>query len=230
MKPFLQAFSRSTTLEDNPLWLVVLCDLMTNLMLFFLILYSFTLQKPENRQEWLRRFEARDLVVPPKELRAAELLREFHEKEASSALTGLLAKAGLEDSTEVSVTERSIRVRLRNQVLFETAQAALADEADRTMALLAKVLKEVPNEVVVEGHTDDVPVVAGPYRTNWELSVARSYAVIERLIREGVPAARLVAAGYGEYHPVAGNDAAAGRSRNRRVEIVILRGRGTEDE
>jgi chemotaxis protein MotB len=121
-------------------------------------------------------------------------------------------------------------VRLRNQLIFNTASAGLNDEAGATLGLLAKTLRQIPNDVMVEGHTDDVPVVSGPYRTNWELSVARSASVIERLTREGIPPSRLIAAGYGPYHPLAANDARDGRARNRRVEIVILRGAPSSDE
>jgi len=84
--------------------------------------------------------------------------------------------------------------------------------------------------VVIEGHTDAVPLSKSPYRSNWELSVARSNSVIERLVADGVPAARLVASGYGEHRPAAGNDTPAGRARNRRVEILIQRGAEGPDE
>ena len=117
-----------------------------------------------------------------------------------------------------------IRVRLHDQPLFGSGQARLSATAAAPIAGLARVLKEMPNEVIVEGHTDNVRLSHSPYKSNWELSVARSYSVIERLAGEGVEAGRLVAAGYGEHHPAAGNDSAEGRSRNRRVEIIIRRG------
>jgi chemotaxis protein MotB len=227
MIPFLHRATKVRA-EENPLWLVVLCDLMTNLMLFFLVMYSFTLQNPKTRAEWLRAFEASQLI-DNQQSKADVVVREFKEKQAAEALLSSLKSPALRDSADVDVSERTIRVRLRNQLLFPSAQAGLNADAGRTLGLLAGILKQIPNDVLVEGHTDDVPVVSGPYKTNWELSVARAASVIALLTKEGVPAKRLIAAGYGPYHPLVDN-AAGGRSRNRRVEIVILRGAAASDE
>ncbi|MFI5345783.1 MAG: OmpA family protein [Elusimicrobiota bacterium] len=227
MMPFLHRVTRAQA-EENPLWLVVLCDLMTNLMLFFLVMYSFTLQNPKTRAEWLRAFEASQLI-DNQQAKADALIREFKEKQAAEALLGLMQSSRLKSSADIDVTERTIRVRLRNQLLFPSASAGLNADAGKTLSLLAGVLKQIPNDVLVEGHTDDVPVVSGPYKTNWELSVARAASVIELLTREGVPPARMIAAGYGPYHPLAPNEG-GGRGRNRRVEIVILRGGAAADE
>lgn len=222
MIPFWHRAAPST-MEENPLWLVVLCDMMTNLMLFFLLMYSFTLQSEQKKREWVRTFEARDLIADPTERRAQEALKQFHETQAAEALTELMRRAGLSESSEILVTEEAIRVRLKDQLLFELGEAALAPQAHKALGLLSRVLKEIPNQVIIEGHTDSVPISAGPYRTNWELSVARSQAVIERLAGEGIAAGRLVASGYGEHRPLAPNDSPEGREKNRRVEILILR-------
>ena len=228
MMPFLHRATRAQA-EDNPLWLVVLCDLMTNLMLFFLVMYSFTLQNPKTRSEWLKAFEASQ-VIDTQQDRADAVVREFQENQAAEALIALLDKSNLRKSADLDVTERFIRVRLRDQLLFGTASARPGPAAEKTLGLLAGILRQIPNDVLVEGHSDDVPVVSGPYKTNWELSVARSASVIGLLTRAGIPPARLIAAGYGPYHPLASGASPAARARNRRVEIVILRGSGTPDE
>lgn len=225
MRTLLHRLTRPQA-EENPLWLVVLCDLMTNLMLFFLVMYSFTLQNPKTRSQWLRAFEASQLI-DPQQARADAVVREFKEKQAAQALIELLQP--LKSAADIDVTERTIRVRLRDGLLFPTSSAALDPRAAATLGELAAVLRQIPNDVLVEGHTDDVPVVSGPYRTNWELSVGRAASVIRLLTADGVPPARLIAAGYGPYHPLAPNDA-DGRPRNRRVEVVILRGGGAADE
>ncbi len=199
--------------EDNPLWLVVLADMMTNLMLFFLVMYAMTLQRPEARAELVRSFDAKAVVEPPAP--AAPPQEVFKEKEAVDRV-----KALFED---VTLEEDLIRVRLKDRLLFPTALADLSPQAAEPLARLAAVLQEMPNQVVVEGHTDDVRLAVSPYKSNWELSVARSYSVIERLVAAGVPPARLVAAGYGEHRPLTTNADDAGRARNRRVEILIMR-------
>jgi chemotaxis protein MotB len=221
---FLPRRRLPSTIAENPLWLIVLCDLMTNLMLFFLVMYSFTLQTPSQREKWARTFAANDVVEDPKLARARVILRQFREAEAGATIAELLVRAGLGTSADVSVTQDSIRVRLRNHVLFPSARAELTPEVRRSLAGLARVLREMPNEIIVEGHTDNVPIASGPYRTNWELSVARANSVIARLIVQGIPPERLIASGYGPHHPIADNGTAEGRGRNRRVEIVIIRG------
>jgi chemotaxis protein MotB len=215
--------------DENPLWLIVLCDLMTNLMLFFLVMYSFVLQTPTKRAEWLRSFEAAQLI-DTQQARADALIQEFKEKDAAASLVKVVRDSALSGLADVEVTERAIRVSLRDRLIFGTARADLNAAANRTLRELTLVLKQIPNDVVVEGHTDDVKVVSGPYRTNWELSVARSASVIGLLAREGIAPSRLIASGYGPFHPLASNATAAGRALNRRVEIVILRTpRGSND-
>ncbi|MBI5246815.1 MAG: OmpA family protein [Elusimicrobia bacterium] len=213
MIPFMHRVAPSQS-EDNPLWLVVLADMMTNLMLFFLVMFAMTQQDSKAQAALARAFDAKDVVeeapkVEPK-------TQEFLEQKAAEELKRLFA--------DVEVTREMIRVRLHDQPLFGSGQARLSATAAAPIAGLARVLKEMPNEVIVEGHTDNVRLSNSPYKSNWELSVARSYSVIERLAGEGVEAQRLVAAGYGEHHPAAGNDSSEGRARNRRVEIIIRRG------
>jgi chemotaxis protein MotB len=85
------------------------------------------------------------------------------------------------------------------------------------------VAQEGHHQVMVEGHTDAVPIRGSVFPTNWELSTARASRVVRFLIAGGVGQTRLSAGGYAALHPIASNDTAAGRSRNRRVEIVLLR-------
>src|SRR5882762_5471887 len=110
MVPFLHRIGPST-MEENPLWLVVLCDLMTNLMLFFLVMYSFTLQEPEDRTRWVQRFNAEGFIENPKEKKMREVLNGFQESEAANVIRDRLKKAGLAGDTDVVLTEHSIRVR-----------------------------------------------------------------------------------------------------------------------
>ncbi|MBI5242724.1 MAG: flagellar motor protein MotB [Elusimicrobia bacterium] len=223
MVPFLHRMAPST-LEENPLWLVVLCDMMTNLMLFFLMLYAYTRYAVANLPEAAPRYDTGGIIEPKARPGEAGVLEFQDVPERAERLRQRLRQAGLEARFEIEVTEREIRVRLRESLLFETGQAALAQAAEKTLGPLARVLGEMPNDVVIEGHTDPIPIVGGPYRTNWELSVARSYSVIAALVLKGVPARRLVASGYGELHPAADNSTVDGRGLNRRVEIVILCG------
>ncbi|MFA6030623.1 MAG: OmpA family protein [Elusimicrobiota bacterium] len=220
MIPFLHRVAPST-LEDNPLWLVVLCDMMTNLMLFFLVMFALTQQGPQAQRDLVKTFEAGALV--DRKPRAEEAaLPTFRESDADR-LRGVFTQGGLGEAAAVAETEEGVRVRLKEGLLFGFGEADLAANAGTTLERLAAVLREMPNSVVVEGHTDDRPVIGGRYRSNWELSIARSHAVLSALVAAGVHPKRLVTSGYGPLHPIASNGDDAGRAKNRRVEIVILR-------
>lgn len=217
MIPFLHRVAPAS-MEENPLWLIVLCDMMTNLMLFFLAMFAITLQGPKARADFARAFAVEEAVVTAPPDAAPE-----PSVDLAAALRLALERAGLSTDVELQKTERGVRVRLRDAMLFPTAGAALEDQAGVPLAVIAAALKDVPHEVVVEGHTDDRPVLGGAYRSNWELSVARAHAVLERLAAEGLPPRRLVAAGYGEFLPAAANATPEGRAANRRVELLVLR-------
>jgi chemotaxis protein MotB len=95
------------------------------------------------------------------------------------------------------------------------------------MEKVARAIAKIPNPVRLEGHTDSVPIKTARFRSNWELSAARSIATMELLAtRFGLPRERMSIAGYANVAPVASNDAEEGRARNRRVDIVILSEQG----
>lgn len=138
------------------------------------------------------------------------------------------AKDALEQrlGSEVSIgyDERGLVTRMLDQVLFDSGKAELRRGAYPVLDKVAKVLQEVSDQPIgVEGHTDNVPIKVSGWADNKALSVARARAVAEYLIEKGgVDSGRLTTIGYGEEHPIAANDTAAGRQKNRRVEIIIL--------
>ena len=115
-----------------------------------------------------------------------------------------------------------VEVELNNRILFASGEAELQPSAYPVLRQLARELKDMPNHIDVEGHTDNLPIRTELFRSNWELSAARAASVVHLLTREGVDPARLSAIGYGEFRPIADNRTAEGRRRNRRVAIIIL--------
>ena len=85
-----------------------------------------------------------------------------------------------------------------------------------------------PVNIRIEGHTDNVPVAGGQYRSNWELSAARAVSVVHLLVNAGVPPERMSAVGYGEFHPALPNTTPDGRNANRRVVLSVETGDGTQ--
>ncbi len=132
---------------------------------------------------------------------------------------------GLQDELQTTIARRGLVIRLlTDRVLFASGQAQLEPASTRLLTALARLLvAEVRHPIVVEGHTDSRPTGGGRFPTNWELSTARSTQVVRFFIRHGVLPQRLQAAGVAAQRPVASNSNHFGRSRNRRVEIVLVR-------
>ena len=140
---------------------------------------------------------------------------------------GAQLKSGL---VNMSVDGRGLVISMREAGSFGTGSAELSATAHEVLREVARTLAQVGNIVRVEGHTDDVPINTDRYRNNFELSTARATHVIAFLIAEGLAGARLSAAGYGEFHPRAGNDSDVNRAQNRRVDLVVLSPRVSERE
>ena len=125
---------------------------------------------------------------------------------------------------DIKIEKGVIYINISDKLLFRTGKYEVTEKASLVLGKIAKVLVNQPEiEFMVEGHTDTVPFMQGVLLDNWDLSVKRSTSVIRILQQKyNVPSSRMVAAGRGEYIPVATNDSAAGRALNRRTRIVIL--------
>jgi len=114
-------------------------------------------------------------------------------------------------------------ISLREFGFFDSGSAAIRHSALPALDRIASILAVRTCRVRIEGHTDNVPIHTAEMASNWELSTARSTELVRLLIvRYGFSPARLSAAGYAEYHPIASNATPQGRAQNRRVDLVIL--------
>jgi len=156
----------------------------------------------------------------------AEALRASQRQLDSVAadMSGVLAAQIRSNIVQVQRRGDAVEVRISADVLFGSGQAEPMPAAVPILQHLADSLRAFPNAVRVEGHTDNVPVRSGSFRSNWELSGARAGAVVRLFSERGLDPLRLAVVGYGEYHPVQANDSPAGRNANRRVAIMILGG------
>lgn len=115
-------------------------------------------------------------------------------------------------------------ISLREVGFFESGSAEMKAASQQAFDRIATMLRQHNCGLRVEGHTDNVPVHNSQFSSNWELSTSRATEIVRiLLVREGYNPARLSAAGYAEFHPIASNRTAEGRGLNRRVDIVILR-------
>ena len=207
--------------EDlTQLWMVPYADLMSTLVLLFMSLFAMSYaERPPEYDRALARIE-QELSGGAQAPQAVERLKET---ELAVKIKAELDRLALSEFG-VQVTSRRVRLTLPSPVLFAEGSTSLAPDAARVLTPLARLFAECQNPVLIEGHTDDVRIVGGRFRTNWELSAARSFSVIEFLIGRGLKPARFQARGYGEHRPAASNLTPEGRRQNRRIEISLIRG------
>ena len=143
--------------------------------------------------------------------------------EVEEALDNAMQEHGLEIHVEMRREERGLVVSIASDdILFALGSTTINDLGREVIRVVSETLDGYPNPLFIEGHTDDVPLDRNGY-TNWNLSTDRAVEVLKLMIEEHeLPSDRVGAVGYGEYHPLGTNDTAAGRARNRRVDIVVL--------
>jgi len=199
------------------LYLVPFGNLMTIMMIFFLILWAFS--QAENR----------DTLLYEKVINSIQksfgVKTEKREKEVEMAqkMATMFKEKGLSGAVQVNVSARSIKMILRTPVLFVSGSSGLQPEIYPVLDEIIKFASASPGFISVEGHTDNIPLSGGSYKSNYTLSAARAFEVVKYMEQQGIPPARLSVVGYGEFEPLFPNDTEAGRSLNRRIEISITR-------
>lgn len=124
---------------------------------------------------------------------------------------------------KVKIVNGRMVVEMATDVLFASGKSDLSDGGKAALAEVGAVLKDIPERSFqVEGHTDNDPIKTAQFPSNWELGSARAVTVVRALIEAGVLPERVSAASFSEFHPVAGNDSAVGKTANRRIEIVVV--------
>ncbi|MBE3598015.1 MAG: OmpA family protein [Limnochordaceae bacterium] len=222
-----------------PQWMVTYSDMVTQLLALFVILFAISTVDVQRFEAIMsafrgaigildtgRSFESQSSVgsppiaIAPNPTSASSVQIQQVYRE----LARVVEAEGLGEGVKLVPEERGIVVRFADRVLFDLGKDELRPESMRALDVVAGVLKQIPNDVRVEGHTDNLPIHNERFASNWELSVARATRVVRYLIeRHGLTPARLSAAGYGEFHPLVPNTSEANRQKNRRVDVVILR-------
>ncbi|HVP38765.1 MAG TPA: OmpA family protein [Candidatus Saccharimonadales bacterium] len=222
--------------ENSERWLLTYSDLITLLLAFFIVMYSMSqvdAKKFGAVTSALRRIlsggglmlkgdqgmiVAPEVAAVPTESQDLKLVMASLEQDLRSAMG-----AG---RVRLKQDARGVVISLSEKVLFESGQADLGPQAQAMLDTIAALLAQYPNEVRVEGHTDNVPIHSARFASNWELSAARATSVVRYLIESHrMSPLQLSAAGYGEYRPELPNATPTGRARNRRVDFVILAAR-----
>jgi len=133
-----------------------------------------------------------------------------------------LQSQNLAGSAQVARKEGTVTISIAEANLFQPGSADVRGDARQKLLDLADLLTANPYLIRVEGHTDNVPIRGAQFRSNWQLSATRAANIVEMLVREQkVPPDRISAVGLADSRPVADNQTAAGRAKNRRIAIVL---------
>jgi len=132
-----------------------------------------------------------------------------------------LKEAGLADQVDVILQEGGVNLRIGSEILFASGTATLSNDGISQLEKLVPLLSETDYQLMVAGHTDNIPISGPRYPSNWELSSARAGSVVRLFESLGISPARMQATGFADTRPLARNDTERGRARNRRVELVL---------
>jgi len=215
--------------EDGaPGWMTTYGDLMSLLLAFFILIVSFSsIQESEFKkamgslQKALGLLRANvavisptipDIYVPPR-AKVQDVINKI--------LRSMEQVPDIKQNISVEASDEGVRVRISNPLLFDVGKANIKQGIYPVLDQVATLLDTSNFQIVIEGHTDNIPIHNEQFGSNWELSAARSVAVVEYFVRLGLDPGRFTAVAYGEYRPLDTNKTEEGRAKNRRVEIFI---------
>ena len=229
--------------ERSSGWLTTFNDLVTLLMVFFVLLFTMSTIDTRKMQDFQYALQSGLGILETGSKVAISVKRTQPVDDMSHIMTQAegeqykpgsnqpggkladqvrqLAEADL--NIQVTHTHQGTRLSFEDQVLFDFGRATINRTGFAFLIKIADVLDKLPYAVRVEGHTDNVPIRTRRFPSNWELSVARAVSVVKYFAEvSNIDPRRLSAVGYGESRPVAENDTLANRAKNRRVEILLL--------
>jgi chemotaxis protein MotB len=220
-------------------WIVSYADFVTLLFAFFVVMFATAKADHGKAREVSAAVRAAldGTKAPTKDVSEASAIedaaRDQREERMAKALLELLPSMELlkkelkpeiqKGTVELHMEARGLAISFKQAAFFDSGSSEVKATAVPTIGKVGEALKKIPNAVRLEGHTDNIPIHTDRFASNWDLSAARAIAVLEVLTSQfQVPRARLGVGGYAEVAPIASNDTEDGRSRNRRVDVVIL--------
>lgn len=224
--------------DEGEGWIVTYADLVTLLLVFFVLLYSIS---SLNLNRFKQAFESIQITLGSEKttLGVVEIMEipEVEDKELTiEQITGLrsreeaimedinafVAERNLGENITVQILNKKIVVRIRGKVIFDSGRETLNREARPILDQIIQIFDAYPEyNINIKGHTDNVPISTPRFPSNWELSAFRSTTVLKYLIERGISPFRLTATGYGSLIPIRPNTTPENRAMNRRVEFVL---------
>jgi len=237
--------------EASEAWLLPYSDLMTLLLALFIALFAISQTDQTKLQALAQAFTAafntggpsffeqggpnpspqRQVMADEDNGEDAYMQNQAYMQENESLsdlqeqLEAYIRENQLEGELSTQLEEEGLMIRIKERALFPSGSADLVPESQRIGPIVANLLAAVPERVLISGHTDTDPINTAQFPSNWELSSVRAMTFMKYLlaINSNLNPARFSAIGYGEYRPIAPNDNAENKQKNRRVEILIAR-------
>ncbi len=212
---------------DNPdRWVISYADFITLLFAFFTTMYAIShvdMGKLEKFTGSMK--EAFKTQKVSQHITPIEGIRPIHQEafQIEKDLRSIIEESGKIEGINITVEQEGVRLSFSDSIIFESGSAEIKEEIKPLLNSLLSLIKRTTNPVVIEGHTDNIPIKGSRYSSNWELSSARATSVLMYLLKDrSVDPRRFSVAGYGEFRPVAPNTTPEGRAKNRRVDILFL--------
>lgn len=213
-------------------WMDTYADTITLLLTFFILLYSFSSTDNEKLKLIAAALKGEITGIPMKlentpDISKQDIEQGIGEKSPYEILVDqvqdIIDKTGLTDSIKIREEDAGVVLQLSESILFDLGKADLKPESTQILDIISGLIPSISNEIMVQGHTDNVPISSAKYESNWELSTARAVNVVKYFIEtKGLDPTRFSATGYGEYQPLVDNTTLENRAINRRVDILIV--------
>ncbi len=210
--------------ENTDRWVISYADFITLLFAFFAVMYALSAIDAEKLEKFAlsmkKAFKA-DSVID-----TGRIIPELSSNNSLGHLEAEIRSAlkNMDSNVMIRRDERGMIISIGAGFLFEPGDAMLKEDAIKGISELALIFRNIPNRILIEGHTDSLPPSNAVYKSNWELSALRAIAVLRVFVeRFHLPPERFIVAGYAQYRPIRENTTPEGRAMNRRVDIVILK-------
>jgi chemotaxis protein MotB len=204
--------------DEEQGWLTSYGDMMTLLLVFFVLLFAISSIDPVKMQQVTQRM--REAIGGEAEVQHVPTLKEIEED-----LEDSIYELGVDQLVSVNRDREGVQLILRGESFFESGRAQLRPETFEFLDEIAWQIQKNPYRVSVEGHTDNIPIRTQRFPSNWELSAARAAAVVRYFEEKEIPRRRFRVVGWADVkpaNPAEGNLTAAARAKNRRVVVVFM--------
>ena len=211
-------------------WMDTYADTITLVLTFFILLYSISAVDSKKLSDLSKALQnSLGGGTSIEELKHIDDLKvkvgnqNLEKEDLAKKVNKAIQDNNLQEVVKVREENRGIVLQLDENILYDSGRVDLKDTSIKALDTITKLVKDMNNDVLVEGHTDNVPIHNSEYESNWELSTARAVSVVRYFVEtKDVPPTRFAVKGYAEFRPLVENSTPENRSTNRRVDILIV--------